>query len=199
VIALQDEWTLAVAAAWLNRQADSPIFRLWEVAGTGHVDRDNVVFTSPIVQRDLGFPPPVCVAPMNEAPLRYLVDTALNKLNAWIARGELPPHAASFIEVVGGAVVRDVYGNATGGIRLPQLEVPTATFSGVGNAGPDPCPVTGTTTPFDAQKLSSLYGTHGSYVSQFAKATNDLRRSGFLLEFDSQDAKTKAAQSGIGF
>ena len=191
VISLQDEWTIAVGAAWLNRQADTPRFRLWEVAGTGHIDRDNVLFTTDIIQRDLGFPLPVCAVPMNEAPLRYLVDAAVVRLTEWIAGREPPPHAPSFVEVAGGAIVRDAFGNAKGGIRLPQLEVPTAMYSGVGNTGPGPCAVAGTTTPFDAQALSYLYPTYGSYRSQFVRATDELRNSGFLLHFDAEDAKTK--------
>ena len=191
VVSLQDEWTIAVAAAWLNRQADSAKFRLWEASGTGHIDRDNVMFTARIVQRDLGFPPPVCAAPMNEAPLRYLVDTAVVKLNAWVGGGHPPPHATSVIEMAAGAIVRDAHGNAKGGIRLPQLEVPTATYAGVGNAGPPPCDVSGITTAFDAQTLSSLYPNHGSYRSQFVHAVDDLRRAGFLLDFDAEDAKAK--------
>ena len=135
---------------------------------------------------------------MNEAPLRYLVDTAINKLDAWIADGEAPPHASSFVEVAAGAIVRDTYGNARGGIRLPQLEVPTATHIGVGNAGPGSCPLAGVTAQFDAQTLVALYPNHGSYVSRFTRATNDLRRSGFLLEYDADDAKSRAAQSSIG-
>jgi hypothetical protein len=198
VIALQDEWSIAVTAAWLVRQADTPTFRIWEVAGTGHADRDMDAFTGPIVQRDLGFPRLVCAAPMNEAPLRYLVHLAINGLDAWIADREPPPHAPSFVEVASGALVRDAYGNARGGIRLPQLEVPTATHTGVGNAGPGSCPTAGITKPFDAQTLFSLYPNHGTYVSQFVRATNDLRRSGFLLEYDSDDAKLGAAQSNVG-
>lgn len=198
VIALQDEWSIAVAAAWRVRQPDTPTLRLWEVAGTGHLDRDAVEFTAPIIQRDLGFPSPVCVAPANAAPLRYLVDAALDRLDAWVARGEAAPHAPSSIDVAGGAVVRDGYANATGGIRLPQLDVPTATLSGAQNSGPGPCPVAGITIPFDAATLASLYGTHGAYVSRFVQAVDRLRLGGFLLDFDAADAKAKAARSVVG-
>jgi len=198
VISVEDEWSIAITSAWLVRQPDGPKFRIWEVAGTAHVDRDMDAFVEPIIHRDLGFPPLVCAQPMNEAPLRYLVHSAINKLNAWIAGAAVPPSAPSFIEIAGGAVVRDVYGNARGGIRLPQLEVPTATLSGVGNAGPGSCPVAGVTHPFGAQTLSTLYRNHGSYVAPFVHATNDLRRSDLLLEYDSNDAKTRAAESSIG-
>jgi hypothetical protein len=191
VISLQDEWTLAVGAAWLNRQADSSRFRLWEVAGTGHIDRDSTIFTAPIVQRDLGFPSPACALPMNEAPMRYLVDTAIVRLTEWIAGREPPPHAPSFVQLAGNSILRDAFGNAKGGIRLPQLEVPTASHSGVGNVGPGPCPVAGITTPLDPQVLSYLYPDYGSYRSKLVRAIEELQRSGFLLHVDAQDGRAQ--------
>jgi hypothetical protein len=198
VLALEDEWSISVAFAWLVRQPDNPNFRLWEVAGTGHVDSYAVSIIDPIVGHDLMFPPAQCALPLNKAPLHYMVNSALNKLSAWVADGVPPPQAPSFIEVANGAIVRDAYGNAKGGIRLPQLEVPTATLSGVGNTGPGPCTVGGVTTPFDAATLASLYPRHGSYVAQFINATNGLHRAGFLLDPDANDAKTRAAESDIG-
>jgi Alpha/beta hydrolase domain len=198
VMALEDEWSISVAFAWLVRQPDNSNFRLWEIAGTAHIDSYEDLLTEPIVGHDLMFPPLQCALPENKAPLHYLVNSALNKLRAWITEGAPPPQAVSFIEVVNGAIVRDFYGNAKGGIRLPQLEVPTATLSGVGNAGPGSCPVAGVTTPFDAATLASLYPSHGSYVAQFVKATNELHRAGFLLDPDANDAKTRAAESDIG-
>ena len=45
--------------------------------------------------------------------------------------------------------------------------------------------------------LSSLYRNHGKYVSQFVHATNDLRKAGFLLAPDAEEAKTQAAQSDV--
>jgi Alpha/beta hydrolase domain len=197
VIALQDEWTVAVAAAWLNRQIDSTAFRLWEVAGTGHIDRDSIAGTTDAVLRDLGFAPPVCTAPLNEAPLRWVVGAALVGLDAWIDRAMPPPHAPSFIDVATGSVLRDAYGNATGGVRLPQLDVPMATHTSVGNAGPGPCPVAGVSLPFDAATLGALYPTHGAYVSQFAHATNALRRAGFLLPLDAEGARSHATREAL--
>jgi len=43
----------------------------------------------------------------------------------------------------------------------------------------------------------SLYPTHGKYVSKFVAATNDLRKAGFLLEPDAEEAKTQAAESNV--
>ena len=198
VLSLEDEWSVAVAFAWVVRQPDGPMFRLWEVAGTGHVDAYENSLVGPIVGHDLGFPPLVCAEPLNEAPHRYLANSAVDRLNAWVTNGSPPPHAPAFIQIVNAGVVRDAYGNAKGGIRLPQLEVPTATLTGPGNSGPGSCPVGGVTAPFDAATLHMLYPRHGSYVRRFVHATNDLQRAGFLLPPDAEDAKNRAAQSAVG-
>jgi Alpha/beta hydrolase domain len=198
VLALEDEWSISVAFAWLVRQPDNPNFRIWEVAGAAHVDGYAVSFIDPIVGHDLMFPPVQCALPPNAAPLRYVVNSALNKLSAWVATGVPPAHAPSFIEVVNGAIVRDSYGNAKGGIRLSQLEVPTATLSGVGNAGDGPCPVAGVTTPFDAATLASLYPTHYGYSNAVGKVDKANYIQGYLLYPDMLQDWVDATRANIG-
>jgi hypothetical protein len=198
VLALEDEWSISTAFAWLVRQPDSLNFRIWEVAGTGHVDGYSVSFTNPIVARDLMFSPPNCTLPPNAAPLHYVVNSALNKLNAWIVAGVPPAHAPSFVEVVNGAIVRDSYGNAKGGIRLSQLEVPTATLSGPGNTGPDPCSVVGWTIPFDAATLASLYPTQYGYYNAVGKVDKANYIQGYLLYPDMLEDLVDGIRANIG-
>ena len=59
--------------------------------------------------------------------------------------------------------MRDKFGNAKGGIRLPEVEVPTASVNGLVNspaaqpaAGGTPnfCRLFGTTVPFEHDKLA---------------------------------------------
>jgi hypothetical protein len=58
--------------------------------------------------------------------------------------------------VVSGAIQRDQYNNALGGIRLPELDVPTQTLQGVGNTANPPggltfCQLYGRTAPLGSQ------------------------------------------------
>ncbi len=198
VMMLEDEWSVDVASAWLARQPDSPNFRLWEVAGTGHVDSYLDALTEPIVARDLLFGPLQCALPHNKAPLHYVVNSALNKLNVWVATGVPPAHAPSFIEFVNGAIVRDSHGNAKGGIRLSQLEVPTATLTGAGNAGPGSCPNGGVTTPFDAATLASIYPTPSGYYLAVGRADKANYIQGYLLYADMLQDWVDAAYANIG-
>jgi Alpha/beta hydrolase domain len=198
VMMLEDEWSVDVASAWLARQPDNPNFRLWEVAGTGHVDSYLDALTELIVARDLMFGPLQCTLPENKAPLHYVVNSALNKLNAWAATGVPPAHAPSFIEFVNGAIVRDSHGNAKGGIRLSQLEVPTATLTGAGNSGGGSCSNAGVTTPFDAATLASLYPTPYGHYNAVGKVDKANYLQGYLLYPDMLEDLVDAIRANIG-
>ena len=95
---------------------------------------------------------------------------------------------------------RDQFGLAKGGIRLPQIDVPTALVDGIANpptpGSPDLfqafCRLFGRTRPFTAAQLAALYPTHQSYVDPFVDATNKLLRKGFILGPDAQQLKEEA-------
>jgi hypothetical protein len=198
VMALADEWSIGVSAAWLVRQPDSANFRLWEVAGTGHVDSYEDALMESVLGHDFGFSPLQCALLENKAPLHYMVNSALNKLSAWVATGVAPAHAPSVIQVANGTIIRDAYGNAQGGIRLSQLEVPTATLTGHGNAGPGSCPVAGVTTPFDAATLASLYPVRYGYYNAVGKVDKANYIQGYLLYPDMLEDLVDAIRANIG-
>ncbi len=56
----------------------------------------------------------------------------------------------------------------------------------------------GTTTAFDAARLSPLYPTHRSYVAAFSKAADKMQRDGFLLPADAKEAKADASRAAVG-
>jgi hypothetical protein len=174
------------------RQPDNANYRLWEVAGTAHVDNDALTLFG---YQDHSQTPqdanPSCTSAFNTAPENDVFDTAYADLRAWVRTGQPPPHAPRMqINAAGTDVARDSFGNGIGGIRLPQLEAPTATLTGTGNKPADTNPVSGfcvlfgTTTPFTAATLSRLYPTHADYVRAFTAAADRLARQGFLLPAD---------------
>jgi hypothetical protein len=183
------------------RQPDGPRYRLWEVAGTAHFDEDGLHALTGIPKESMAQTPPLgCTPRINSAPQRYVVGTAIHDLARW-AGGGRPPPRAPLIDVTPGetpTIVRDQFGNATGGIRLPQLEVPTATLSGEPGGGPGFCSLFGTTIAFDAARLASLYPAQRDYVNAFSKATDRARRAGFLLPADAKEAKAEARRTPIG-
>lgn len=192
------------------RQPDTDRFRLWEVAGTAHADTyttvtgstdlgdspdaANLVVTSTPVP---GFP---CAVPINSGPQHFVLNAALAALNQWVRHGTLPPPAPRIELAPSGpiAIVRDANGNALGGIRTPEVDVPIATLSGTGQSGSLFCTLFGSTAPFSATTLAALYPDHDAYVSAFDAAADRAVAAGFILPPDAALMKAAAAASNIG-
>jgi hypothetical protein len=109
----------------------------------------------------------------------------------------------------------DADGNDVAGIRLPDVAVPLATYSGwnvraASFAGDDLCDAFGQKidfAPTEAERLAAgdprlsieeRYPNHGSYVSAVARAANDLHRQRLLLDEDVERIIDAAAESIIG-
>jgi hypothetical protein len=181
------------------RQPDSARYRLWEVAGTAHFDEDGINALTGISKADLAVTPPLgCAQRINSAPMRYVVDTGIHDLARWASGGRPPPRAPQ-VATSGDppTIERDEFGNARGGIRLPQLEAPTATLSGEPGGGPGFCSLFGFTAAFDSARLASLYPSQRDYMAKFEQATDRAVRQGFMLTADAKVAKEEASRSGI--
>jgi hypothetical protein len=209
VLTLQTETDLTFLNYFPARQDDSKRFRLWEVAGTAHADA--YTFAG---QTDLGNSPDIvaltvttspvpgiitCNLPVNAGPQHFVVNAAFAAINRWVASGK-PPKAAPRLEVTGppAVIARDANGNAIGGIRTPQVDVPIAAFAETQFGSSITCLLFGTTTPFDASKLASLYPTHRAFVAAYKKAANRAVKRGFLRGPDAKLMKEWAARSDIG-
>ena len=145
-------------------------------------------------------PPLGCTPRINSAPMRYVVDAAIHDLARWASGGRPPPRAPR-LEVAEGeppTIVRDEFGNARGGIRLPQLEVPTATLSGEPGGGPGFCSLFGFTAAFDAAQLASLYPSQRDYLAKFDKATDKAVEEGFIRPAGAKEAKEEAGRTSVG-
>jgi hypothetical protein len=187
------------------RQPDGKYHRLWEAAGTAHVDND--VLTLMGYQGRRQSPEgatPSCTSPPNTAPQSYLFDAVYAALRKWVRSDSQPPNAPRMlINDTGTDVARDAFGNGLGGIRLPHLAVPAAILTGTGNTPADGNPISafcrlfGTTTPFDAGTLTTLYPTHAAYVKAFTAATKSLAAQGFLLPSGVEAAIFSAEQAPI--
>jgi len=124
-----------------------------------------------------------------------------------------PPAEGAFYPVFVARVDSD--GNGVAGIRVPDVEVPIATYTGwnlraAGHAENEACSGTGMYLPFAQTKAERLatgdprpsieerYPNHGTYVSEVAHAVNNLVRERLLLEEDAEQIKEAAAESSIG-
>lgn len=189
------------------RQPDSEHVRLWDVAGTAHADTYTTLVgmtdkgddpaVAALVVNNTPFPGFPCNAPVNSGPHHWVLKAAIRALNHWVREGVAPPIAPR-LELSGSRIKRDANGNALGGIRMPQVEVPTAKLSGEGQSGSVFCLLFGTTVPFDPAKLTALYPTEGSYVAAFNAAADAAIGAGFLLPEDASLMKAFAAETGPG-
>ena len=187
--------------AYLVRQSesDNPMMRFYEMAGGSHVDAELNFVGGQALVRDLGLPPSFCpdpLIPYNPIIIGFVQSALMDGLDRWIAYGTEPP-ASRFMDLDGAQIVLDVHGNAVGGVRPPQIEVPLGTYL-PNNTGPGFCFLFGGFDPFDDDTLRSLYRNHGRYVNQMARAIKHSEQEGFLLSEDAATQRRNAAASDVG-
>ena len=204
VFDLQTEGDMVALRSHLTRQEAGAHYRRWELAGAAHAETPRwVVEEPPALDRGQG-----CRSPVNAAPHHAFVKSGLRALTRWVRDGIAPPQSPD-IELSDPAapdpIVRDKFGNAKGGIRLPEVEAPTATIDGRRNdvakatpGGQNFCFLFGQTVPFDRATLGSLYPSHDVFVKRFTGAVDALERSGYLLAPEAEQARQAARDSRIG-
>jgi hypothetical protein len=89
----------------------------------------------------------------------------------------------------------DSHGNASGGIRTPWMDVPTAVLSGLGQSGGGFAMLFGSTVPFDRTTLTTLYpGGLTDYLAKFERALSEAIAAGHILSADRDEITALAAE-----
>jgi alpha/beta hydrolase family protein len=170
-------------------------FRLYEFAGMAHVDsRDSVRFR-----------PDPCKYPVSQFPLQAYMSVALHHLFEWVDKGKVPPRAERIlvdrnVTNDGSLMALDNHGNATGGIRNPYVDIPTAKLSVRNEAAvppiPNPsawiaangpaaasqmCGLAGYQMPFGQDQLKKLYNNLKTYQDRVKRRLDDLEKAGWSL------------------
>lgn len=209
-LTLETETDLTLLGFYAARQPDSENFRLWEVAGTAHADTYTItgmtdLGDSPDAAKLLITASPLpgiidCPSPINSGPQHFVQKAAIAALNRWVREGIAPPSAPRLEAMAGPPVTFavDEHGNARGGIRTPQVDVPIARFTGDSGAASIVCRIFGGTEPFDDAKLAALYPDHDAYVSAVNEATDRAVDAGYILPPDAALIKAAAEESDIG-
>jgi hypothetical protein len=180
------------------RRHDTDHFVFWEIAGMAHGGASEAVSAAKN-ERDWGFPygPPVerpaGLVP-NDVDKQPVEDASLSWMHRWLTDRARPPSLPK-IEIAGEPpeIVRDEHGIARGGLRLPAVDVPTATLSGT-NDGSRMVQLVGRKTPFTPEQLRALYPDHAAYVQRFRAAADAAVATGSLLERDA-DAMVAVAEA----
>ncbi len=196
-------------------------FRLIEVPGTSH---------NPIHALELPFGGLILADLCRFEPFS-LADGPIFGSHVWFAmwenlrrqveKGILPPYAPR-IDIVDGVIQRDEHRNALGGVRLPELDVPTNSYFSPNNEGkpactepgapPPPdcvdaflatigdlaCRSNGSLEPLPAEMLAALYPSHRAYVKANERRTRALVAARFLLREDAKQHRKAARRADVG-
>ena len=148
------------------RQPDNNYLRTWELAGGSHIDVHEGLYEGATIEREEPtVTAPECLfgVPFNGATLPdnmglyELEDAALNDMNNWLVDGTAPPHGNEIATTpIFNIVETDRYGNALGGIRLPDIQVPTETYTPINFYIPSEESLTG---PALLSELVSIFTT----------------------------------------
>jgi hypothetical protein len=189
-----------------GRQDDTRSYRYYEMAGTAHAGVHLGVDVVPGLLKLED----TCLNPLNthaDGPVfgSYLLNAMWKNLERQV-RGHVPPPQGKPIAVVDGAIERDAFGNALGGLRLPELDVPVASYlpSNVVDEENIPgilrpalpllnlfCNLSGSVFPFDAATLAELYPSETRFLKRYLQQLRNLVARRYLLEEDA--AKLEAA------
>jgi hypothetical protein len=188
---------------------DTPFLRRWPVAGTSHVSfqemdgyvdvetrRDGFIKSTEgesvsVTQSTLG-----CKDyPLwSEVPTELVLNAAYAQLSRWISNGTGAPAAPQFERNADGALKHGANGELLGGIRLPQVVVPTGQNSAI-NSGPGTCILAGFHHDYNSSRLKAQYRDHITYVREVHEVTQALMKSGFMLPYDADRISNVATTS----
>ena len=179
---------------------DTGSIRHWEVAGGSHLPRRAWDSVATLLNRDFL---PITVScqkfPLSLVQWPFTANRAIAGLVDWVKTNEPLPIAPRGVYDTGGELIRDQYGIAQGGIRYPELTVPTGVNDGVNAAvGTDLfsffCRLLGSNTLFERELLDGLYTDFADYVSRYAEATDQFLESDFILPEDADRLKEISRQ-----
>ena len=171
--------------AAVARQPDNEDLRTWEVAGASHIDdhEGGYEVTEELLEQPstidvipactLGTPIEGTGTPLdgiNQAdnmPLFEVEDAALADMQKWLAGGVAAPHEPSQLSVdpvlfgLYDLVPTNQYGIASGGIQLPEAQVPTEYYNPVNFSVGTAASYTPTALLADLEEEIGLYETGG--------------------------------------
>jgi hypothetical protein len=168
---------------------DTEWLRIWEVAGTPHGNARSRVDAPDRRGRVANR---LRWAPVHEAALRAL--------HGWVRDGVAAPHLPR-IEMDPGPPLRarvDDVGNAVGGVRLPELEAPTARYQAMA-MGTGRLPLFGAATPLADDELRARYVDRADYERRWHAAVEALVASGALRPEDAPAMHARVADVRLPF
>jgi Alpha/beta hydrolase domain len=196
--------------------SDGPadLYRLYQVAGTGHITGRHELATNRLQMADRGWPvnPAEVNERLSDGRMDLVARAVFAAVDRWIVDGTVPPRMPArfaYDDPAGPAtrgimpeslpLARDAHGNVIGGIRTPWTEVP------LGGHFPHSTPVPGRCqpaphapygdpamlanlwahlAPFPAPELTRRYGNRDGYLARLEASAQTAVNEGWLLPED---------------
>lgn len=191
------------APALRREDSDDPrdFFRLYEIAGSGHAGPFAAGVPTASDLTIAGFAPPpggMCLEPTGDFPVGLAFNAIWQQFADWLVTRQPMTSAPRILTDAAHRPVRDANGNAQGGFRLPQLDLPLAAYAGNGTPREDTdrarslCALTGTMQPFDAALLRVHYRSRNDYLRLFRAAVDQAVAERRLTAADGEALKAAA-------
>lgn len=167
--------------------------RHYEVASSPHTDPVSPLIPNNEEIKKTKNPPKILDGEyhytVNDLQLSYYVNSSLEFLHEWAAKGIAPPAGRLLEKKEDGEVVTDQHGNGLGGVRSPYADVPAATYFANAKAEKDQINqqvgnVNGSMEFFSKDKMKALYGDREGYLNRFKKAVEKQVAEKWLLPSD---------------
>lgn len=199
-------------AAYENRQENADEeklrYRIYELAGATHDTKYSLldyyegddylkrVGVYPQYMGENDFP--------NDYPYELAFAAIYRHLFRWVRDGITPPTAPRIVVDESMENRQDAFGNAVGGVRLPQIDAPVCTYYNYSDTHMIPSGKNGLfghVVPFAAEKLTELYDSLQQYRAKVEALADEQIGKGFLLPEDRdaciEDAVAKADRYGL--
>jgi hypothetical protein len=172
-----------------NLQPDTEMMRWWEIPGTGHTSAyasaDELEATSPLIGGTA-----VSFAPA--------IRGASCALRSWLDGGGAPLHQPRLLkEGEPPRFPRDEHGNATGGIRWPDLEAPLGIHAAERLGDDGTSLLRGSSTPFSPEKINAMYPDRSTWFAKYTAATEQLVETGVIAPDDAAMMLARAETRGL--
>lgn len=217
VIELLSECESETHEAVAREDSDTPgdAYRLYQVAGTGHIESwagDRHSNHATLAGLGQSLPAPEIRERRGDGRLDLVARAVFALLDRWVA-DDVPPPSAPRLSWDGPAfregrdLERDADGNAVGGIRPPWIEAPLARYAPHGTPASVPTStldwtpmadadfgawLCATMDPFPGDELRLRYRDGDGYRAAFTEATAHLVAAGFLLADDAAEVLASA-------
>jgi alpha/beta hydrolase family protein len=200
-MATNSEALLPSVQAGRRGDSDQPQdrFREYEIAGAAHASQNELDYGpayADILAAGVAMPPLTAGfglrSPLN---IGIFQNAAFANLDLWV-RSNVAPPAGALLSFQNGAPVLDQFGNPTGGVRSPYLDVPTAQWF-VSSPGGGLNFLLGYVHPFDEQQLKPLYDGHERYVDAVTNTTRKLVLQHYLTREDGAEIIGHAKDSDV--